>query len=389
MSDTVTAGPDVRLVLISDLVLDPAAQPRSRIDDATVEEYREAAAAGAKFTPPVVAFDDGDRLWVGDGFHRVLATRAAGLEVIEAEVRPGTRRDAVLYSCGANAFHGLKRSPADKRRAVATLLRDAEWGLWSDREVARRAGVSPTYVGEVRRELPPDDPRGQSGDESGAVDYPRGQSENGDDPTGATIHVDSQTGGPAPARPRKGADGRVTDTARIGRPAAAGRSRVNGVLADDPPDVAAARAAGRLEAGVVPEVTEPEPGAPGAGREPGEDDDREPPEAELSDDDWLATLPLSGVLGGGPLRTFHADALVYRRLESHRKTFAYHASRAIPAAARRGAFAWHVKRFLAVNHPARWLACPAEAEGGCGGSGASPFGDCPKCHGRGYWILGG
>jgi hypothetical protein len=386
MSDTPTAGSDVRLVLISDLVLDPAAQPRSRIDQATVEEYREAAAAGAKFTPPVVAFDDGGRLWVGDGFHRVLATRAAGLEVIEAEVRPGVRRDAVLYSCGANAFHGLKRSPADKRRAVATLLKDPEWGLWSDREVARRAGVSPTYVGEVRRELPGDYPRGQSEHGDDPVDHPRGQSENGDGPHGATIHVDSQTGGPAPARPRRGADGRVTDTARIGRPP--GRSRVNGVLAADPPDVAAARAAGRLEPGVVPEVTEPEPGA-APEREPGEDDDREAPEAELSDEEWLTTLPLSGVLDGGPLRTFHADALVYRRLEAHRKTFAHHAARAIPAAARRGAFVWHVKRFLAVNHPARWLACPPEAEGGCGGSGASPFGDCPKCHGRGYWILGG
>ena len=33
---------------------------------------------------------------------------------------------------------------ADKRRAVETLLNDAEWATWSDREIARQCGVHHT-----------------------------------------------------------------------------------------------------------------------------------------------------------------------------------------------------------------------------------------------------
>ncbi|HZF40417.1 MAG TPA: helix-turn-helix domain-containing protein [Blastocatellia bacterium] len=40
---------------------------------------------------------------------------------------------------------------ADRRRAVLTLLNDAEWSRWSDREIARRCGVSPDTVGRLRR----------------------------------------------------------------------------------------------------------------------------------------------------------------------------------------------------------------------------------------------
>ena len=39
-----------------------------------------------------------------------------------------------------------------KRRAVETLLNDEEWGKWSDREIARRCGVSPQTVVNIRSE---------------------------------------------------------------------------------------------------------------------------------------------------------------------------------------------------------------------------------------------
>ncbi len=32
------------------------------------------------------------------------------------------------------------------------LLEDAEWGLWSDREIARQCGVGAPFVGDLRRE---------------------------------------------------------------------------------------------------------------------------------------------------------------------------------------------------------------------------------------------
>ena len=45
------------------------------------------------------------------------ALRAASAMEISAEMRDGTWRDAVLYSVGANAAHGLPRTNEDKRRA--------------------------------------------------------------------------------------------------------------------------------------------------------------------------------------------------------------------------------------------------------------------------------
>jgi hypothetical protein len=107
---------------------------------------------GLRF-PAVVLFTDGQRYWLADGFHRVLAARQAGLSEFPAEVRAGTARDALLFSVSANGAHGLPPSPADKRRAVALLLADAEWGQWSDREIARRCQASHNLVRRVRRSL--------------------------------------------------------------------------------------------------------------------------------------------------------------------------------------------------------------------------------------------
>ena len=132
--------------------LDGGTQPRAASDPATIAEYAEHMRAGDTF-PPVVVFHDGTDHWLADGFHRVAACRAAGLASVAADVRQGTRRDAVLYSAGANATHGLRRSNADKRRAVLTLLGDPEWSQWSDREIARRCAVSNRFVGVVRAEL--------------------------------------------------------------------------------------------------------------------------------------------------------------------------------------------------------------------------------------------
>ena len=59
----------------------------------------------------------------------------------------------MLHSVGANTEHGLRRTNADKRRAVETLLRDEEWSQWSDREIARRCGVGADMVGDARRSI--------------------------------------------------------------------------------------------------------------------------------------------------------------------------------------------------------------------------------------------
>lgn len=77
-----------------------------------------------------------------------------GVEV-PAKVRQGDRRRAILHSVAANAAHGLRRSNADKRRAVMTLLEDDEWSHWSNIEIARRCGVSHKMVNSMRHEVEP------------------------------------------------------------------------------------------------------------------------------------------------------------------------------------------------------------------------------------------
>lgn len=137
---------------------DGGTQMRAGLNEETAAEYAEELRRGAVF-PPVVVFFDGSVYWLGNGFHRVRAYFLAHGEeaVIPCEVRPGTRRDAVLCAAGANAVHGLRRTNADKRRAVEALLRDEEWGQWSDREIARRCHVSHNFVSELRHALSSDD----------------------------------------------------------------------------------------------------------------------------------------------------------------------------------------------------------------------------------------
>jgi hypothetical protein len=84
-------------------------------------------------------------------FASATATRRAGLSEIAADIRPGTLRDALLYSISANSDHGLPRSNADKRKAVAFLLADGEWSRWSDREIARHCQVDHKVVGRMRK----------------------------------------------------------------------------------------------------------------------------------------------------------------------------------------------------------------------------------------------
>jgi hypothetical protein len=138
-------------VSLANIRIDGGTQPRTSLYEEIVKEYAETLQEGIEF-PPVVLFFDGSNYWLADGFHRFHAYSSANRESIPAEIKKGTRRDAVLYSVGANSAHGLRRTNQDKRQAVQTLLEDDEWGAWSDREIARQCGVSNDFVSRLRRD---------------------------------------------------------------------------------------------------------------------------------------------------------------------------------------------------------------------------------------------
>jgi len=127
-------------------------QSRAEIRDHVVKEYADMLMNGQTLPPPVV-FADGKHYWLADGFHRFHAYQYADIEDVECEVHRGTRRDAILYSVGANETHGVRRSNEDRREAVRILLSDDEWSQWSDRAIARQAAVSNTFVSTMRKQF--------------------------------------------------------------------------------------------------------------------------------------------------------------------------------------------------------------------------------------------
>jgi hypothetical protein len=167
-----------------------------------------------------------------------------------------------------------------------------------------------------------------------------------------------------------------------------GKTRVNGVLQDDPPDVAKQRQRGILAPDVVPEVTEPEP------VEEQLPLPMDAKEGEMSEELWLATLPLNEQLRGTCLLIFQRDAMVYRAMESVRRTFQHHASRIMksyrnrrPRSAGGGEYVYRLTSFMRLNHPKHWHLCAPTDKGGCAGEGTiGTIGECPRCRGRGYWI---
>jgi len=159
----------IKKLKLTEIVTDAGTQVRAGLNETTVADYAEALAEGAKF-PPVVVFHDGNRHVAADGFHRIHAAMQTGATVIECDVRPGGKVDALKLALGCNAHHGLRRTNADKRHAVGLAL--GEFPQLSDRALAEMCVVSDHFVGDIRREsgangshLPPPTRVGKDGKE--------------------------------------------------------------------------------------------------------------------------------------------------------------------------------------------------------------------------------
>lgn len=219
--------PVEKLLPLTDVRLDPEAQARAGMDEATVEDYREAYASGVTM-PPLDVLQEGPGVyWLWDGWHRYEGAKRARVRAVRCRVRPGTQAEARWLACGANQSHGLKRTNADKRRAVELAL--ALRPQMSDRAIAEHCGVSHQFVANVRAE--------------------------------ALSTVDSD----APAQ-RTGRDGRAINTGNIGR-------RRPGPADDGPPSLTESEAqevAGALVDAAARGEAPGQPGGPvrdGLGRE--------------------------------------------------------------------------------------------------------------------------
>lgn len=138
-------------LLIEKIRTDGDVQSRERISDDYVEELADLIKAGKKL-PPVDVYSDGDEIWAADGFHRIHAHLKANKRTIRCDIHKGTKIDAMLASCAANQSHGLRRTNADKRRAVEMSLKLRP--NWSDQAIANHAGVHVNTVAVARRQFP-------------------------------------------------------------------------------------------------------------------------------------------------------------------------------------------------------------------------------------------
>jgi ParB-like chromosome segregation protein Spo0J len=145
---------NVRLALEA-IQFDDQLQMRAVVSEQVVQDYRsvwEAEPKGNPF-PRILAYFDGEYHWLADGHYRVESAKQAGRSAIDATVKDGNKRDAILAALGANEDHGVRRTWEDKRKSVSSALLDEELVKKSDQYLSKLCRVSRKLVAEMRREL--------------------------------------------------------------------------------------------------------------------------------------------------------------------------------------------------------------------------------------------
>lgn len=137
---------------IAQIRRDGGTQPRQGMDEDAVNDYANALRNGERL-PAVDVMFDGAAYWLFDGFHRTEAHMRAGLADIAVTIHRGTLEDAQWRSFGANKGHGLRRSNADKERAVRAALRHVNGVGLSNVQIARHVGVDDKTVARYRGEM--------------------------------------------------------------------------------------------------------------------------------------------------------------------------------------------------------------------------------------------
>jgi hypothetical protein len=108
-------------VRIADLLASSPVDPTAHLDPDRVRRYADRL----DDLPPVVAFRTEQGLILADGYHRVAAAQARGLDTIEAEIRHGSAHDALRYAATIGAKQrGLSQEEIMRR------LRQRSGGRW-------------------------------------------------------------------------------------------------------------------------------------------------------------------------------------------------------------------------------------------------------------------
>lgn len=148
-------APGERLEQVRLELLEPI-QSRITTELETAQRYAELYKAGVDLGPGRAVKDSEGRYYLYDGIHRKQAWGLAFDEDPSKQAMPivvidGTRRDAVLLSCGVNDAHGKPRTSEDMRRVIGICLNDPEWSQWSLQAIAEVCRVSKTLAHTCRQ----------------------------------------------------------------------------------------------------------------------------------------------------------------------------------------------------------------------------------------------
>ncbi|WP_345961672.1 ParB N-terminal domain-containing protein [Streptomyces sp. BRB040] len=125
----------------------PADSPRTAGENA---EHVQVLVQSVAVLPPIIVHRASMR--VVDGAHRLRAAVERGDEVVQVRFFEGSARDAFLVAVRENTAHGLPLSMRDRLAAARRIL--STHPHWSDRAIAELAGLSPKTMGELRRAAP-------------------------------------------------------------------------------------------------------------------------------------------------------------------------------------------------------------------------------------------
>lgn len=97
---------------------------------------------------PIEVFQEGDYYILADGFHRYEAYKRLNFGKVKVLLRSGGYDAALERAEEANLEHGLQLSMESKREILLRRLRrNHTWAQLSNREIARRLGISAPTVG--------------------------------------------------------------------------------------------------------------------------------------------------------------------------------------------------------------------------------------------------
>jgi hypothetical protein len=141
-----TPQPERRRIPLADLTIDE--EVRSCVPAAMLS--KEVIHEAERDPRPVTVYEGEDGIVLAAGHAQYEARRRAGVPDIECVVLPGSKRDAIVATCGIDTD---QRTDLEKRIVATKFLTDAEWCHWSDTKIAKNHRVNQAFVSRLRRRL--------------------------------------------------------------------------------------------------------------------------------------------------------------------------------------------------------------------------------------------